>query len=853
MSSPSRKIRCQISRFTRSHRRSAWRPPPERCSSARRRSSDGTNIPRRSARGPRTNSSTTGQKRPRNQGSSGTGNPILGRVRIDGGTRSRTASRSTAFVRQPASLNRPGVAAAYSTTVRSRNGTRLSIEADILIWSCFISSSTRYVWRSAWLMRSRKPPGASSKCARAVAWGSRARSAASARRSRCHAAGKTAKASKKRARGVAGRARNVASVYRRTRAGIARASPAIQRGDPVAVVTEEQLVGALAGQHDLDVVAGEARHEREGDAGRGGDGLVLVPDEPRQGLEELIGRERHLAVLGADPVGDEPRPGELVGARLVEADRERAYGLAHHSRHQHRQRTRVDAAGEEQPERDIRHQVAANGGGQVLAQTRGTLREAGGRLVERGRQLPVAARPDPLPGRPRQRPPGEQRFDVAEERLRSGHRARGEELGNDRGVERRPAREGGQNRLDLRREQELVPRERVVQRLDAEPIAREEQPPPGPIPEREGEHAIQALDAALAIVFVRVHDRLGVAARPVAVAPRLEARAQRGVVVDLAVVDDPDGLVLVGHGLVTARHVDDRQPAMAESDRPVEQQALAVRPAMAEHVAHPFETRFVLGLPGVALDDSRDAAHGSARALANAGRRHGPPRPMSHARQVLGDEKGEVHLGASQHSAARRVPLLGTLAQNRLAGHAAQRAKESSVELVVMRRTQISVRAVPAPAPTVIPEIERADQSGDSVREQLIHPPLSRLRGEIPEAEQAEKEAVEHAGQRVAGVLLVQRVAVLKRPDAAVLDVLLEDARGGVAQLEQMLAAAQPVSPDEHADAQALGHRADPRGLELAAPLAPVERVGPDENAVKPSRSALRSQRSRLARPYQAT
>src|SRR5207249_9261743 len=85
-----------------------------------------------------------------------------------------------------------------------------------------------------------------------------------------------------------------------------------------------------------------------------------------------------------------------------------------------------------------------------------------------------------------------------------------------------------QNRLDLRREQELVRRERVVQRLDAEPIAREEQPPPGPIPEREGEHAIQALDAALAIVFVRVHDRLGVAARPVAVAPRLEARAQRG-------------------------------------------------------------------------------------------------------------------------------------------------------------------------------------------------------------------------------------------------------------------------------------------------------------------------------------
>src|SRR3989442_9496886 len=226
---------------------------------------------------------------------------------------------------------------------------------------------------------------------------------------------------------------------------------------------------------------------------------------------------------------------------------------------------------------------------------------------------------------------------------------------------------------------------------------------------------------------------------------------------------------------------------------------------------------------------------GSARALANAGRRHGPPRPMSHARQVLGDEEGEVHLGASQHPAALRVPLLCTLAHNRLAGHVAQRAKESSVELVVMRRTQISVRAVPAPAPMVIPEIEGADQSGDSVREQLTHPALSRLRGGIPEAEQAEEEAVEHAGQRVAGVLLVQRVAVLQRPDAAVLDVLLEDARGGAAQLEQMLAAAQAVGPDEHADGQPLSHRADPRGLELAAPLAPVERVGPDDRTVVPA------------------
>ena len=48
---------------------------------------------------------------------------------------------------------------------------------------------------------------------------------------------------------------------------------------------------------------------------------------------------------------------------------------------------------------------------------------------------------------------------------------------------------------------------------------------------------------------------------------RLELGPQRGVVVDLAVEDDPDRPVLVGHRLVAGgREVDDRQAAMAERD-----------------------------------------------------------------------------------------------------------------------------------------------------------------------------------------------------------------------------------------------------------------------------------------------
>ena len=55
----------------------------------------------------------------------------------------RPTSPGTRFVVKPDSFHRVGNAAANSTSTWSRNGTRLSIDAAMLIWSCFISSSTR--------------------------------------------------------------------------------------------------------------------------------------------------------------------------------------------------------------------------------------------------------------------------------------------------------------------------------------------------------------------------------------------------------------------------------------------------------------------------------------------------------------------------------------------------------------------------------------------------------------------------------------------------------------------------------------------------------------------------------------
>ena len=67
----------------------------------------------------------------------------------------------------------------------------------------------------------------------------------------------------------------------------------------------------------------------------------------------------------------------------------------------------------------------------------------------------------------------------------------------------------------------------------------------------------------------------------------LELLPQLAEVVDLAVEDEPERAVLVRHRLVgRLRQVDDRQPPVPESDRPVHVLPLGVRPPVRERPRH---------------------------------------------------------------------------------------------------------------------------------------------------------------------------------------------------------------------------------------------------------------------------
>ncbi len=126
------------------------------------------------------------------------------------------------------------------------------------------------------------------------------------------------------------------------------------------------------------------------------------------------------------------------------------------------------------------------------------------------------------------------------------------------------------------------------------------------VPERDGEHPAQPLEAGGAELLVEVRDHLDVAVPPEAVPARLELGAQLDVVVDLPVADADDLAGLVGDRLVAGLEVDDREPPHRERDRAGREAPLAVRAA----VPHQLDRVERLGRrPAPRRGDAEDPAH----------------------------------------------------------------------------------------------------------------------------------------------------------------------------------------------------------------------------------------------------
>src|SRR5208337_367094 len=106
------------------------------------------------------------------------------------------------------------------------------------------------------------------------------------------------------------------------------------------------------------------------------------------------------------------------------------------------------------------------------------------------------------------------------------------------------------------------------------------------------------------ILLVKMQNGFGVAVRPELMAPGEEIRAQIAVVIDFTVESNPDGLVLVGDGLVAARQINNAQAPVPQSQHAVQVKALVIRPTMRHRVRSALERNWINRLACTEIENS---------------------------------------------------------------------------------------------------------------------------------------------------------------------------------------------------------------------------------------------------------
>ena len=347
-----------------------------------------------------------------------------------------------------------------------------------------------------------------------------------------------------------------------------------------------------------------------------------MPDELWQ-YRDRIGLDDKFLVLGAVALSDEARVTPLVVILVGEADRKRLDPAGTGARHHRDDAARIDAARQKRAERHIGHEAQPHRLFQMRDKLGLQFRRAARQAARlRLRQLPVAHGLAHLPAARRIRLDGEvmrggQFEDAAERGLGCRHILQAE-IAVDR-IEVRSTRHAGpgEHRLDLgakqkRRPVRHGPARSVIKRLFAEPVARQDQPTRAAVPQCQREHAAQPGKQGRPPGMPAIGDDLAVGAAAEHVTERRELVADRGEIVDLAIIGQPHHAIGRGDRLMPGRRqIDDREPRVPEAAQPVRPDALIVRAAMPDRRDHAPQPRLDLGRGQcrVRQERTRDAAH----------------------------------------------------------------------------------------------------------------------------------------------------------------------------------------------------------------------------------------------------
>ncbi len=163
--------------------------------------------------------------------------------------------------------------------------------------------------------------------------------------------------------------------------------------------------------------------------------------------------------------------------------------------------------------------------------------------------------------------------------------------------------------MDLRGEPQLAADLGPEEGLLSGAIAREHEDAPLVVPDREPEHAFEALYGGGAEALVEGDDVLDVAPRAERIPPARGFLPQLAGVVNLAVAHHPDGAVGALERLVARGQVHDGEPPRPQLRALMADDALAVRAAVRERRGHRVQAVGVPQRLPVEGDGAEDAAH----------------------------------------------------------------------------------------------------------------------------------------------------------------------------------------------------------------------------------------------------
>ena len=149
----------------------------------------------------------------------------------------------------------------------------------------------------------------------------------------------------------------------------------------------------------------------------------------------------------------------------------------------------------------------------------------------------------------------------------------------------------------------------IIQRLLAKAVTGREKAPTLPVPNGEREHTAQVLDTIITKLFIRMNNGLGIAIGVKVMPTLLKFFAKFKVVIDFSIVDDENALIFVKYGLVTTRHVNNRETAAAQCCPITYPDSLVVWPTMPDDLAHTIDKLFSPIQTKLCVYKSRYSAH----------------------------------------------------------------------------------------------------------------------------------------------------------------------------------------------------------------------------------------------------